>query len=157
MVVLALFLGFAGASGSWILDQRSNAAQIAAELAAEAEGADQGGLAAEVLAEAMAETRRVVVRGLDSDGPRIGYIVLALTVASMAATLGRLVRGQAAQRYLGLVVFGLGCAIAAIGVAWIATFVRLAVPAVSPGAGAFLVVVGGLIVAARGWRAASPA
>ena len=60
MVVLALFLGFAGASGSWILDQRSNAAQIAAELAAEAEGADQGGLAAEVLAEAMAETRRVV-------------------------------------------------------------------------------------------------
>ena len=157
MVVLALFLGFAGASGSWILDQRSDAAQIAAELAAEAEGADQGGLAAEVLAEAMAETRRVVVRGLDSDGPRIGYIVLALTVASMAATLGRLVRGQAAQRYLGLVVFGLGCAIAAIGAAWIATFVRLAVPAVSPGASAFLVVVGGLIIAARGWRAASPA
>ena len=72
----------------------------------------------------------------------------------MAATLGRLVRSQAALR---LVVFGLGCAIAAIGVAWIATFVRLAVPAVSPGASAFLVVVGGLIIAARGWRAASPA
>ncbi len=66
-------------------------------------------------------------------------------------------RGQAAQRYLGLVVFGPGCAIAAIGVAWVATFVRLAVPALSPGASAFLVVVGGLIVAARGWRAASPA
>ena len=157
MVVLTLFLGFAGASGSWILDQRSDAAQIAAELAAEAEGTDQGGLAAEVLAEAMAETRRAVVRGLDSDGPRIGYIILALTVASMAATLGRLVRGDAAQRYLGLVVFGLGCAIAAIGVAWIATFVRLAVPALSPGASAFLVVAGGLIVAARGWRAARPA
>ena len=157
MVVLALFLGFAGASGSWILDQRSDAAQIAAELAAEAEGADQGGLAAEVLAEALAETRRVVVRGLDSDGPRIGYIVLALTVASMAATLGRLVRSHAAQRYLGLVMFGLGCAIAAIGAAWIATFVRLAVPAVSPGASAFLVVVGGLIIAARGWRVNSAA
>ena len=157
MVVLALFLGFAGASGSWILDQRSDAAQIAAELAAEAEGADQGGLAAEVLAEALAETRRVVVRGLDSDGPRIGYIVLALTVASMAATLGRLVRSHAAQRYLGLLMFGLGCAIAAIGAAWIATFVRLAVPAVSPGASAFLVVVGGLIIAARGWRVNSAA
>ena len=38
MVVLALFLGLAGASGSWILDQRSNAAQVATELAAEAEG-----------------------------------------------------------------------------------------------------------------------
>ena len=157
MVVLALFLGLAGASGSWILDQRSDAAQLAAELAAEAEGADQGGLAAEVLAEALAETRRVVVRGLDSEGPRIGYAVLVLTVASMAATLGRLARSQAVQRYLGLVLFGLGCAITAIGVAWIATFVRLATPALSPGASAFLVVVGGLIMAARGWRAGSPA
>ena len=155
MVVLTLFLVFAGASGSWILDQRSDAAQIAAELAAEAEGADQGGLAAEVLAEALAETRRVVVRGLDAEGPGIGYIVLALTVASMAATLGRLVRSDAAQRYLGFVLFGLGCAIAAIGVAWIASFVRLAPPALSPGASAFLVVVGGLVVAARGWRASS--
>ena len=157
MVVLTLFLVFAGASGSWILDQRSDAAQIAAELAAEAEGADQGGLAAEVLAEALAETRRVVVRGLDADGPMIGYSVLILTVASLAATLGRLARSPAVQRYLGLVLFGLGCAIAAIGVAWIATFVRLATPALSPGASAFLVVVGGLILAARGWRASSPA
>ena len=157
MVVLALFLVFAGASGSWILDQRSDAAQIAAELAAEAEGADQGGLAAEVLAEAMAETRRVVVRGLDADGPGIGYIVLVLTVASMAATLGRLVRRDAAQRGLGLAMFGLGCAITAIGVAWIATFVRLATPALSPGASSFLVMVGGLIIAARGWRASNPA
>ncbi len=157
MVVLALFLALAGASGSWILDQRSDAAQIAAELAAEAEGADQGGLAAEVLAEALAETRRVVVRGLDSEGPRIGYMVLALTVASLAATLGRLVRSHGAQRYLAVVLFGLGCAIAAIGVAWVATFVRLATPALSPGASAFLTVIGGVIVAARGWRASHPA
>ena len=157
MVVLALFLGLAGAAGSWILDQRSDAAQIAAELAAAAEGADQGGLAAEVLAEALAETRREVVRGLDSEGPRIGYTILILTVASMAATLGRLARSPAVQRYLGLVMFGLGCAIAAVGMAWIASFVRLATPALSPGASAFLVVVGGLIMAARGWRAASPA
>ncbi len=157
MVVLTLFLVFAGASGSWILDQRSDAAQIAAELAAEAEGADQGGLAAEVLAEALAETRRVVVRGLDTEGPGIGYIVLVLTIVSLVATLGRLVRSHAVQRYLGLVTFGLGCAIAAIGVAWIASFVRLATPALSPGASAFLVVVGGLIVAARGWRAVNPA
>ena len=157
MVVLTLFLVFAGASGSWILDQRSDATQIAAELAAEAEGADQGGLAAELLAEALAETRRVVVRGLDSEGPRIGYIVLALAVASLAATLGRLVRSHGAQHYLAVVLFGLGCAIAAIGVAWVATFVRLATPALSPGASAFLAVIGGLIVAARGWRASRPA
>ena len=157
MVVLTLFLVFAGASGSWILDQRSDAAQIAAELAAEAEGADQGGLAAEVLAEALAETRRVVVRGLDTDGPMIGYTVLVLTLASLAATLGRLARSPAVQRYFGVVMFGLGCAIAAIGVAWVASFVRLATPALSPGASAFLTVVGGLIVAARGWRVSSPA
>ncbi|MDE0195485.1 MAG: hypothetical protein OXP08_08030, partial [bacterium] len=152
IAVLALFLAFAGASGSWILDQRSDAAQIAAELAAEAEGVDQGGLAAEVLAEALAETRRVTVRGLDSDGPGIGYVVLALTLAATAVALGRLVRRPAAQQFLGLAMFGLGCAITAIGLAWIASFVRLATPSLSPGASAFLTVVGGLIFAARGWR-----
>ncbi|MYA13093.1 MAG: ABC transporter permease subunit [Acidimicrobiaceae bacterium] len=157
MIGLTLFLGLAGASGSWLLDQRSDAAQIAAELAAEAEGADQGGLAAEVLAEALAETRRVVIRGLASEGPGIGYIILALTLAAMAATLGRLARGPTVQRYLGVVVFGLGCAIAAVSAAWIASYVRLAVPAFSPGASAFLAVIGGLIVAARGWRASHPA
>ncbi|MCY3661709.1 MAG: ABC transporter permease subunit [bacterium] len=157
IAVLALFLAFAGASGSWILDQRSDAAQIAAELAAEAEGIDQGGLAAEVLAEALAETRRVTVRGLDSDGPGIGYVVLALTLAATAVALGRLVRRPAAQQFLGLAMFGLGCAITGIGFAWIASFVRLATPALSPGASAFLTVVGGLIFAARGWRAGRPA
>ena len=157
IVALALLLGFAGASGSWILDQRSDAAQIAAELAAEAEGVDQGGLAGEVLAEALAETRRVTVRGLDAEGPGIGYIVLVLTVASTAAALGRLVRIPAAQHLLGLTMFGLGCAIAAIGAAWIGTLVRLATPALSAGAGAFLVVIGGLVFAARGWRACHPA
>ena len=157
IILLALFLAFAGASGSWILDQRSDAAQIAAELAAEAEGVDQGGLAAEVLAEALAETRRVTVRGLDADGPGIGYIVLALTLAATAVALGRLVRRPAAQQFLGVVMFGLGCAITVVGLAWIATFVRLATPALSPGASAFLAVVGGLIFAAWGWRASRPA
>ena len=157
IIVLTLFLGLAGASGSWILDQRSDAAQIAAELAAEAEGVDQGGLAAEVLAEAMAQTRRVTVRGFDADGPGIGYIVLALTLAATAVALGRLVRRSATQQFLGMVMFGLGCAITAIGFAWIATFVRLATPALSPGASSFLVVVGGLIFAAWGWRASRPA
>ena len=157
IAVLALFLAFAGASGSWILDQRSDAAQIAAELAAEAEGVDQGGLAAEVLAEALAETRRVTVRGFDAGGPGIGYIVLALTLAATAVALGRLVRRPASQQFLGLAMFGLGCAITAIGFAWIATFARLATPALSPGASAFLTVVGGLVFAARGWRVSRPA
>lgn len=156
IAVLALFLGLAGASGSWILDQRSDAAQIAAELAAEAEGVDQGGLAAEVLATALAETRRVSVRGLDADGPGIGYIVLALTVAATAVALGRLARNGDLQRSLGLATFALGCAIAAVATAWIASLVRLATPALSPGASAFLAVIGGLIFAARGWRAAHP-
>ena len=153
IIVLTLFLGLAGASGSWILDQRSDAAQIAAELAAEAEGVEQGGLAAEVVA----QTRRVTVRGFDADGPGIGYTVLALTLAATAVALGRIVRRSATQQFLGMVMFGPGCAITAIGFAWIATFVRLATPALSPGASSFLVVVGGLIFAAWGWRASRPA
>ena len=153
VAVLTLFLVFAGASGSWLLDQRSDAAQIAAEMAAEAEGVDQGGLAAELLAEALSQTRRVTIRGLDAAGPQIGYIVLALTLIGAAAALVRLVRRGPLQRFGGLVAFGTGCAIAAVGVAWIASFVRLATPALGPGASAFLTVIGGLILAARGWRA----
>ena len=155
IVALALFLGLAGASGSWLLDQRSDAAQIAAEMAAEAEGVDQGGLAAELLAEALSLTRRVTIRGLDAAGPQIGYIVLALTLVGSVAALGRLVRRGSLQRFEGLVMFGLGCAIAAVGAAWIATFVRIATPALSPGASAFLSVIGGLILAAWGWRAST--
>ena len=154
VLVLALFLLLAGASGSWILDQRSDAAQIAAEMAAEATGADQGGLAAEVLAEALAQTRRVSVRGLDTAGPGIGYIVAALTVLATLAALGRLVRNGAAQRFCGVLMFGLGGAITAVGMAWIASFVRLATPALSPGASAFLTAIGGIVLAARGWRSA---
>lgn len=155
IAVLTLFLVFAGASGSWLLDQRSDAAQIAAEMAAEAEGVDQGGLAAELLAEALSLTRRVTVRGLDAAGPQIGYIVLALTLIGAAAALVRLVRRGSLQRFAGLVAFGTGCAIAAVGVAWIASFVRLATPALGPGASAFLTVIGGLMLAARGWRAST--
>ena len=155
IIVLALFLGLAGASGSWILDQRSDAAQIAAEMAAEAEGADQGGLAAELLAEALSQIRRVTIRGFDAAGPQIGYVVLALTLIGSVVALSRLRRRGSSQQFGGLVMFGLGCAITAVGVAWIATFVRLATPALSPGASAFLTVIGGLILAARGWRAST--
>ena len=42
MVVLALFLGFAGASGSWILDQRSDAAQIARRAGGRGRGSRPG-------------------------------------------------------------------------------------------------------------------
>lgn len=157
VLVLTLFLGLAGASGSWLLDQRSDAAQIAAEMAAEAEGVDQGGLAAELLAEALSQTRRVTIRGLDAAGPEIGYIVLALTLFGAAAALSRLVPRSALQRFSGYAMLGLGCAVAAVGTAWIATFVRLATPALAPGASAFLTVVGGLVLASRGWRAASAA
>ena len=155
IAVLTLFLVFAGASGSWLLDQRSDAAQIAAEMAAEAEGVDQGGLAAELLAEALSQTRRVTIRGLDAAGPQIGYIVLALTLIGAAAALVRLVRRGPLQRFGGLVAFGTGCAIAAVAAAWVATYVRLATPALGPGASAFLTVIGGLILAARGWRAST--
>ena len=155
IAVLTLFLVFAGASGSWLLDQRSDAAQIAAEMAAEAEGVNQGGLAAELLAEALSQTRRVTIRGLDAAGPQIGYIVLALTLIGAAAALVRLVRRGPSQRFGGLVTFGTGCAIAAVATAWIAAYVRLATPALGPGASAFLTVIGGLILAARGWRAST--
>ena len=156
IVVLKLFLGLAGASGSWILDQRSDAAQIAAEHAAEAEGVDQGGLAAAVLGRGDGPDsprdrprfrRRRPGNRLHRPGTHVGR---------RGVVLGRLVRRSATQQFLGMVMFGLGCAITAIGMAWVATFVRLATPALSPGASSFFVVVGGLIFAAWGWRASRP-
>ncbi|MCY3851268.1 MAG: ABC transporter permease subunit [Acidimicrobiaceae bacterium] len=157
VAVLSAFLIFAGASGSWILDQRSDSAQIARELAAEAEGADQGGIAADILAEAMANTRRVTVRGIDGDGPQIGYIIIALTIAGAAAALlTRAARSTRAQRFAAGCTYAIGCSISVIAIAWIASLVRLDTLQISPGASAFLTVCGGLVLTARGWRSLPP-
>ena len=156
IIVLAAFLILAGAGGSWILDQRSDAAQIAAEMAAQAEGVDQGGLAAEVLAEALSQTRRVTTRGLESGGPLIGYSIIIFTLLGTLASLGRVVRNSATQRLLGAVMLGAGAGVAAIGICWIASIVRLSPQALTPGASAFLAVCGGLVLIERGWRAAHP-
>ncbi len=156
VAVLSAFLIFAGASGSWILDQRSDSAQIARELAAESGGADQGGVAAEILAEAMANTRRVTVQGLDPDGPQIGYIIIALTVLGAATALSaRAVQNAKAQRFAAGCSYAIGCGITVVAVAWIASLVRLDTLQVSPGASAFLTACGGLVLAARGWRSLS--
>ncbi|MCQ3807390.1 MAG: ABC transporter permease subunit [Acidimicrobiaceae bacterium] len=157
VAVLSAFLVFAGASGSWILDQRSDSAQIARELAADSGGADQGGVAAEILAEAMANTRRVTVQGLDADGPQIGYIIIALTVLGAAAALAaRAVRSAKAQRFAAGCSYAIGCGITVVAVAWIASLVRLDTLQISPGASAFLTACGGLVLAAQGWRSLSP-
>ncbi len=157
VAVLSAFLVFAGASGSWILDQRSDSAQIARELAAEAGGADQGGVAAEILAEAMANTRRVTVRGIDADGPQLGYIIIALTIAGAAAALlTRAARSARTQRFAAGCSYAIGCGIFVIAIAWIASLVRLDTLQISPGASAFLTACGGLVLAARGWRSLSP-
>ncbi|MDE0606280.1 MAG: ABC transporter permease subunit [Acidimicrobiaceae bacterium] len=157
VAVLSAFLIFAGASGSWILDQRSDSAQIARELAAEAEGTDQGGIAADILAEAMANTRRVTVRGIDGDGPQIGYIIIALTiVGAAAALLTRAVRSARAQQFAAGCTYAIGCSISVIAIAWIASLVRLDTLQISPGASAFLTFCGGLVLAARGWRSLPP-
>ena len=154
MVVLGLFLGFAGGVGSWILDQRSDAAQIARELAEAAEGqAEQGGLAAELLAEAMAGTRREAILGLQEDGPQIGYIIIAITVIATVAGLARLVTNPRRQHLLGWLMFGTGLGILAISSAWIASLVRLAENQISPGASSFLAACGALVLAALGWQA----
>jgi len=164
---LGVFLIFAGASGSWLLDQRSDAQQIARELAANAGGADQGGVAASLLAEAMQGTRRATIKGLDVGGPQIGYIIVALTVIGLIASLltrptkggarharhARLARHARTQRLADAATFAAGCGITVVAAAWIASFVRLDTPQISPGASAFLTICGGLILALRGWRA----
>ena len=156
VTLLSAFLVFAGASGSWILDQRSDSAQIARELAAEAGDADQGGVAADLLAQAMANTRRVTVHGLDSDGPQIGYIIVALTLLGAAALLTRAVRSAKLQRFAAGCSYAVGCAITVVAIAWIASLVRLDTLQISPGASAFLTACGGLALAAQGWRSLSP-
>lgn len=152
--VLCAFLVLAGAGGSWILDQRSDSAQIARELAAQSGGADQGGVAAEILAQAMSSTRRVTVQGLDSDGPQLGYIVIALTLVGTAtALMAAAVRNPRVKRFAAGCTYAIGCGITIIPIAWIASLVRLDTLQISPGASAFLTICGGLLLAARGWRA----
>ncbi len=154
LVVLAVFLIFAGAKGSWILDQRSDAAELAKRLAGEAGGGDQGGLAAEILAEAMSGTRRVTIGGLESGGPQIGYVCIVLAALAALAQAGRWIATARVQRNLSLATYALGVAIACVGIAWIASAIRLDTNQIAPGASAFLTVCGGLVLASRGWRSA---
>lgn len=157
IIVLTAFLCLAGATGSWILDQRSDAAQTAAEMAAEAAegGAAEGGVAAEILAEAMAGTRRVSIGGLSEDGPQLGFIVIALSLLGGLVALARMATGASGQRLLALVVAGSGLALVAVSIGWIGSMVRIDTDGLTPGASAFLTLCGGLILAAQGWRGAT--
>lgn len=104
----------------------------------------------------MAENRRVTIRGLDTEEPRIGYMILGLTVATMAAVLGRLVPDMRSSITSHPRHSGWDGQLPRLAPAWIATFVRSATPALSPGASASLVVIGGLIIAAGSWRTRYP-
>ncbi len=147
--VMGLFLFFAGASGSWILDQRNDAAELARELAAQAGGdANQGGVAAEILAEAMSGTRREAILGMAQDGPRIGYAVAAMTALMVLFGLARYVSNGRVQRVLSFALYGIGFGCVAISFAWIATIIRLDVQQISPGASAFLTGCGGAVLMA---------
>lgn len=152
MGAVALFLIFAAAAGSWILDQRNNAAEIAAELAAEADGVNEGGVAAEILAEAMSGTRRVAILGMEAEGPRIGYAVAGLAVLAALLAAIRYISPGRIQRTLSFLIYGIGLALITISIAWIATVIRLDVQQMSPGASAFLTGCGGavLMTIARG-------
>ncbi len=156
ITVLAAFLGGAGAAGSWILDQRSDSVAVAEALAAEAEGSDQGGIAADLLSEALAVSRRVTVTGVQSEGPQTGYVVIALTILGAGAAALRLAATKNRQLLLGYVAMGSGAALTLIGVAWMASLIRLSASQIEPGASSFLTVVGGLVLAMRGWRAVQP-
>ncbi len=151
--MLALFVALAGGAGGWILDQRSDAAEIAAELAANADGANQGGVAAEILAEAMSGTRRVSISGLAEEGPRLGFIVIILAVLSFLVAAGRAITRGRIQHILAAILAGLGLALAGVAIAWIASIVRIDTAQLTPGASSFLTLCGGLIIAVQGWQA----
>jgi len=95
----------------------------------------------------------VVHNGVNDDGPGLGWPSIAISVLALLAALpgaGLLGGGEKRRWQASVLVTGLGLALMAIPIAFIAGIVRVAEPAVLSGVAAFTTMLAGFIIFASG-------
>ena len=159
--VVAVVIVGVGAISGWSFDQRSDVvitAETEARIAelkakADADPTQAGVAAAEIstLTSQLATEKLIVTDGISSEGPRLGAwsllaALVGLAVAAPAA--GVFGRGEHKQWRWSAITAGLGAGISCVALAWVATHVRSADPSYLTGVGAFLSMIGGVVLVA---------
>ena len=157
--VVAVVIVGVGAVSGWSFDERSDVvitAETEARIAelkakADADPTQAGVAAAEIsaLTAQLATEKLIVTDGISSEGPRLGVwsllaALVGLAVAAPAA--GVFGRGEHTQWRWSAITAGLGAGICCVAFAWVATHVRSADPSYASGVGAFLTMIGGVVL-----------
>ena len=158
--VAVVILGVAAISG-WSFDQRKDVVQDAeverqiAELEAEAEAnpAQSGVISAQIsaLLATQSEKKLIVTDGISGTGPGLGIWTLAAGLAGLIAALpaaGTFGRDEHLRWRWSTVTAGIGAGVVCVTIGWIATQVRSADDSYITGVGAFLALIGGVVLAA---------
>ena len=158
--VAVVILGVAAISG-WSFDQRKDVVRDAdverqiAELEAEAEAnpTQSGVISAQIsaLLAAQSEKKLIVTDGVSGDGPGLGIWALAAGLAGLVAALpaaGAFGRDEHLRWRWSTVTAGIGAGVICVTIGWIATQVRSADDSYITGVGAFLALLGGVVLAA---------
>ncbi len=150
-----------GAVSGWSFDQRTDVvitAETEAEIAelrakADADPTQAGVVAAQIsaLTSQLATEKLVVTDGISGEGPGLGtwsLLVALVGLAVSAPAAGVFGRGEHKQWRWSAIAAGLGAGISCVALAWVATHVRSADPSYLSGVGAFLSMVGGVVLVA---------
>lgn len=160
-VSIAVVIIFVGSISGWSFDGRADVVisdEIQAEIARLEQAAidnpaDAGAIAAELsglMSTAQSEAT-IVTDGFSSDGPQLGLWTLLLGIVGFAVALpaaGVFGRNEHHEWVWSAITAGVGAGIALVATGWIATHVRSADPNFFSGIGSFLVLCGGVFIAA---------
>ena len=158
--VAVVILGMAAISG-WSFDQRKDVVRDAeverqiAELEAEAEAnpAQSGVVSAQIsaLLAAQSEKKLIVTDGVSGEGPGLGIWTVVAGLAGLITALpaaGAFGRDEHLRWRWSTVTAGIGAGVVCVTIGWIATQVRSADDSYLTGVGAFLALIGGIVLAA---------
>ena len=158
--VAVVILGMAAISG-WSFDQRKDVVRDAeverqiAELEAEAEAnpTQSGVISAQIsaLLAAQSEKKLIITDGVSGKGPGLGIWTLAAGLAGLIAAVpaaGAFGRDEHLRWRWSTVTAGIGAGVGCVTIGWIATQVRSADDSYITGVGAFIALIGGVVLAA---------
>ena len=150
-----------GAISGWSFDSRKDVvrdAEVEAQLAeleakADANPEQSGVISSQIFAltASLSEQKLIITDGVSGKGPGLGIWTLVAGLAGLVAALpaaGALGRDEHLRWRWSTVTAGIGAGVVCVTIGWIATHVRSADDSYVSGVGAFLALIGGVVLAA---------
>ncbi|RZV47730.1 MAG: hypothetical protein EX269_04230 [Acidimicrobiales bacterium] len=160
---VGLILVLGGMFASWSVDERTDVL-ITPEIQAEIDtlrqqAIDEPALAAQNaqiisnIVNSARKTDKIILYGWVEDGAKLGIVVTAMAVVALAVAIpssGLTGGGERRRWQYSAILSGIGLAILAIAIAWIASLARTADPKFISGAGTLLTTIGGFLIFVSG-------